>query len=447
MLKFPQKEFKMKENKNTTFRIEGGIPLSGVISAKGNKNSALPILASCIMIEGEIHLENVPKIEDVFSMIELIQSLGVSARWEGEHGLIIDASEISDTTIDAGLASKIRGSILLAAPLLHRLGKAVIPIPGGDRIGRRRLDTHLQVLGALGVDIEARSSEIHFKASEGGFHGNEIWLDEASVTGTEQAIMAASVAKGETVISNAASEPHVQDLCNFLIRHGAVIKGVGSNRLRIEGRAMKSDTNAFALSADFMEECSLIVAAAATRGKIILENHPWDEHHMMRLMLGKLGCSLDNVGGKVVVDGGKEMVINTEADRQMPTIKSAVWPGFNTDLMSALVVLATQAVGKVMFHETLFDNRFVWTDNLRRMGADITMCDPHRIIIQGATPLHPASGGIRSPDIRAGMALLVAALASPGIHFIENAYQIDRGYEDIDVRLRLLGARVERLEH
>ncbi len=446
MLKCSQKEFYMNTHKNTAFRIEGGIPLSGEISAKGNKNSALPILASCAMVNGVIVLENVPRIEDVLSMIELLESLGVSTDWREESTLAVDSSSLSKGKIDPDLAAKIRGSVLVAAPLLQRRGEAVIPIPGGDRIGRRRLDTHLQVFHALGVQFEAKPTEIVFKMINGGFKGNQVWLDEASVTGTEQAIMAAVLAEGETVISNAASEPHVQDLCRFLCGCGASIEGVGSNTLRITGVPFLESKEAFALGSDFMEECSLIAATLVTKGKIILEGHAWENHHMMRVMLRKLGCDLENIGGKVLVDGTGALAVRTEADKQMPAIKSAVWPGFNTDLMSALVVIATQSKGKVLFHETLFNNRFVWTDTLQRMGADILLCDPHRIMVTGCTPLHPVAGGIESPDIRAGMALLVAALATPGTHIVRNGYQIDRGYERIDERLRSLGANIQRIE-
>jgi UDP-N-acetylglucosamine 1-carboxyvinyltransferase len=277
--------------------------------------------------------------------------------------------------------------------------------------------------------------------------GKAIWLDEASVTGTEQGIMAAVIAQGETVMSNVASEPHVQDLCNFLILHGAQIKGVGTNQLVINGvEKLISCGKPFRLGNDFMEEGSLIVAGFATRGNIILEGCDLSQHHMMRLMFQKLGYELDEYVGSLRVNGQNLGVVKTEADGAMPVVKSAVWPGFNTDLLPALVTLATQANGKVMFHETLFDNRFIWTENLRRMGGDITMCDPHRVIVQGHTVLRPAPGGIQSPDIRAGMALLIACLATPGMHTVDNIYQIDRGYENIDARLNELGARIERIE-
>ena len=422
------------------FIIEGGHPLSGEVSPSGNKNAALPMLAACILTDEKITLRNLPDIRDVRTMRSLLESLGVSIHCIDPHTWEIQAKEIRSADLDSSLCKDIRASILLAGPMLAREGKIKLPPPGGDVIGRRRVDTHILSLGALGVKVEYNR---HFSFHVDKLLGANILLDEASVTATENTIMAAVMAKGTTIIRNAASEPHVQELCHFLNSLGAKISNIGSNTLEING-VDKLHGGDFKIGSDYLEVVSFIGAAVVTKGSITIKNAGNAYLDMVRLVFHRLGVDW-KIRGKdnIFVPQEQRLIIEPDLGNAIPEISVMPWPAFPTDLMSIAIVVATQSKGTVLFHDWMYPSRMFFTDKLVGMGAQIILCDPHRCIIQG--PSHLYGEKMEGPDIRAGMALLLATLSADGISSIRNVGQIDRGYERIDEKLSLLGANIRRV--
>ena len=423
-----------------SFVIEGGVPLRGTVKPAGNKNAALPILAACLLTADPVTLDNVPRIRDVEAMIELLCDIGADVEWLGPNQLRVWAAEITKTALDAELCTRIRASILFAGPLIARCGSADIPPPGGDVIGRRRVDTHLMAFAALGADVHAnRSYRLRVPS---GLRGADLYLDEASVTGTENAVMAAVLAHGTTTISNAACEPHVQDLCRLLNAMGARIEGVGSNVLTIHGvEALGGCTHR--VSADHIEVASFIGLAAVTGGEILIEDAAVEHLRSIRHTFSRLGVAIEIEGDAVRVPPGQELRIVDDVHAQIPKIEDGPWPMFPADLTSIAVAIATQATGTVLIFEKMFENRLIFTDKLVSMGARIILCDPHRVVVTGPARLYGER--MASPDIRAGMAMLIASLCAEGESRIGNVSEIDRGYERIDERLRALGARIERV--
>jgi UDP-N-acetylglucosamine 1-carboxyvinyltransferase len=423
-----------------SFVIEGGRRLSGTVRAAGNKNAALPILAACLLTDEPVTLTNVPTITDVETMLELMLDLGVEVDRRDGGWVRIHAAAIAKHELDEELCRRIRASILLAGPLLAREGAAIVPPPGGDVIGRRRLDTHIDALERLGADIAV---DRRYVMRTRGLTGRALFLDEASVTGTENAVMAAVLARGETTIANAASEPHVQDLCRFLAALGAQIDGIGSNVLRIRG-VDRLHGGEWRLCPDHIEVASFIGLAAVTDGEIVIEDVEPD--HMTAIWPGfeRLGIRCDLDDRCVRVPGGQELVIRDDVGAQIPKIEDGPWPAFPADLTSIALAVATQARGTVLIFEKMFENRLFFVDKLVGMGARIILCDPHRAIVNGPTQLYGER--LESPDIRAGMAMLIAGLCAEGRSTIGNIGQIDRGYERIDERLRALGASIERTD-
>ncbi len=420
------------------FVIEGGHPLHGDVTPSGNKNAALPLLAACLLTEEPVVLHNVPQIRDVLVMRELIESLGSQVEELDITTWRITTRELTASHLDPDLCRRIRASILIAGPVLARAGGLRLPPPGGDVIGRRRLDTHIAALRALGAKITYdRVFEIEAKE----LHGADILLDEASVTATENIIMAAVLAKGETQIRNAASEPHVQEVCQFLNSLGAKIEGIGSNTLHISG-VTSLRGGEFTIGPDLLEVVSYIGAAVVTRGNIRIHNAGVQHLEMIGQVFHRLGVGWQVDGSDLIVPSEQSLVIASDLDGAVPEIKTNVWPAFPTDLISIAITVATQATGSVLFHDWMFSGRMYFTDKLVGMGARIILCDPYRVLIQGPTPLY--SEKLESPDIRAGMALLLAALAARGTSKIRNIIQIERGYERVDEKLRALGARIER---
>lgn len=430
----------IRMDQGSRFVVEGGEPLSGSVKPAGNKNEALPVLAASLLLPGEITVRGVPRIRDVSTLLEILTRLGVRVGFAGEDAVTLDASLLSGDAPDRALCSEIRGSFLLVPGLLHRRGRAVMPRPGGDRIGRRRLDTHLLALEKLGARVAVKGTEVHVSL-DGRFQGTEVFLDEASVMATENAVMAAAVAEGRTQILNAASEPHVQGLCELLNAMGARIQGVGTNFLEIDGVDDLRPAQ-HGISPDHIEIGSFIALAAMTRGDLRIEGVVPRHLHMVRLVYRRLGVETRIEGNDLLVPGGQELVVCEDLDGAIPKVDDAPWPGFPADLTSLALVLATQARGTVLVHEKLFESRLFFVDRLISMGARVVLCDPHRAVVVGPSQLHGET--IASPDIRAGMALLGAALAAEGTSVIMNAHQVDRGYERIDERLRALGARIER---
>lgn len=405
----------------------------------GNKNSTLPLLAAALLTGERVVLRNVPDIGDVRTKLQLLASLGVDVSFR-EHVCVIDSSGMNVATPDAVLSSRIRTSVLLAAPLLARFGRAEIARPGGDRIGRRNLDTHLSALRALGANVEVLRER--YQLSSKRMQGVDIFLDEMSVTGTEQAILAAVLASGVTTISQAATEPHVQDVCRCLNAMGAKISGIGTHTLTISGVEELHGTD-FSVSPDYMEVGSFIALAAATRSRLRIEGCEPENQRITEVAFGRLGVSWQVEGEDIVVSDSQELAVRTEFDGATPKIDDLPWPGFPPDLISIAVVLATQCSGSVLVQQRLFDRRLVFVDRLIEMGAGIVQCDPHRVVVMGATRLRGIN--LVSPDIRAGMALVIAALAADGESTIRNIEQIDRGYERLDERLRMLGADIVRV--
>ncbi len=419
--------------------IEGGAPLRGTVVPSGNKNEALPVIAAALLVPGTVVIDNVPRIRDVETLVRIVRDLGARIEFTAEHTLTVDASALPAHRADSGLASEIRGSFLLAAPLLARQKRAVLPAPGGDRIGRRRIDTHLLALRQLGADVPPGDPFV--LVLDGSFRGGEVFLDEASVTATETALMAAAVAQGETRILNAASEPHVQGLCRALNAWGARIRGIGTNALEVDG----VDTlrgGPHRLGPDHIEIGSFAALAAMTDGDMRIADVIPDDLRMIRLVLSRLGVETQMDGRDLLVPSGQKRAITPDIGGAIPKVDDAPWPGFPADLTSLALVLATQCDGTVLIHEKLFESRLFFVDRLIAMGARIVLCDPHRAVVIGPSRLHGTD--MASPDIRAGMALIGAALAAEGRSVIHNARQVDRGYERIDTRLAALGARIKR---
>jgi UDP-N-acetylglucosamine 1-carboxyvinyltransferase len=422
------------------FVIEGGQPLSGRITAAGNKNAALPIIAACLLTDEPVVLRNVPRILDVETMVALVDDLGVTVDWQGPNELYVHASHLVKNELDERLCARIRASILLAGPLLARSGRAIIPPPGGDVIGRRRLDTHVHAFAFLGAEVHANR---RYDMRAPRLVGTNLFLDEASVTGTENAIMAAVTAEGETVIGNAACEPHVQDLCRFLVSLGAHIQGIGSNVLRIEG-VEGLGGGEYRIAPDHIEVASLMGLAAVTPGEIIIEDVRPEDLAAVTPGFDRLGVFAEIDGTTVRVPDGQELVVRDDLGGQIPKIEDGPWPAFPADLTSIALAVATQARGTILIFEKMFENRLFFVDKLVGMGARVILCDPHRAIVAGPSRLYGER--MESPDIRAGMAMLIASLCADGVSTIGNISQIDRGYERIDERLRSLGARIERVE-
>jgi len=418
------------------------VPLAGTITPAGNKNSALPILAACLLTEDEVILRNVPRIRDVEAMTLLLDGLGARVEWLGQSEVSVDASGVADgCSIDPELAERIRASFLLAGPLLARFGKVCMPPPGGDVIGRRRLDPHLDAFRALGASVED-GQDIRLDAPL-GLRPCDFLMDEPSVMATENALMAAALTRGPTVIRNAASEPHVQDLARMLVSMGAPIDGIGSNVMTVHGTGgLRGCTHAIA--PDHIEIGSFMALAGVTGGELIVKDTVPEDLRMIRLAFDRLGLRSEVRGSDVIVPGNQQLVIRNDAGDHMPKVEDGPWPSFPADLTSIALALATQAEGSVIIHEKMFENRLFFCDKLQLMGAAITICDPHRAIVLG--PRRLTGQRVESPDIRAGMAMLIAALCAEGVTEIGNIRQIDRGYERIDERLRHLGARIERVD-
>jgi UDP-N-acetylglucosamine 1-carboxyvinyltransferase len=440
------------------FIIDGGIPLEGTLTPAGNKNAALPILASCLLTEDEVIVRNVPRIRDVDAMLAILSAIGVRVQFLGSNDVSLCASVINESSgaeeaswdhdaagapaieVDPELAEQIRASFLLAGPLLARFHRAVMPPPGGDVIGRRRLDPHLHAFSAMGAEISS-GRNILLDAPH-GLHPSDVFLDEPSVMATENALMAAALIPGTTIIGNAACEPHVQDLARMLVKMGADIQGIGSNLLTINGAESLRGAE-HTIAPDHIEIGSFMALAGVTGGELRIKDARPDDLLMVRLVLERLGLCSQVDGDDVVVPGGQKLIVRSDVGDYKCKIQDGPWPAFPADLTSIAVALATQAEGSVLIHEWMFENRLVFTDKLVTMGADIVLCDPHRAIVTG--PRRLRAERVESPDIRAGMAMLLAALCAEGRSEIGNIRQIDRGYERIDERLRGLGARIERV--
>ncbi len=421
------------------YEIEGSFPLKGTIRPSGNKNAALPCLAACLLTSEEVVLENLPEIEDVHVMMAILTFLGADIEKQSAHSYRLKTTDIKEDTIPLELSSQLRASILLAGPLLARSGRILLPPPGGDVIGRRRLDTHFQAFKELGVRVDVDG---FFVLQTNKLVGTDLFLDEASVTATENVIMAAVLAEGTTFIQNAASEPHVQDLCRMLNQMGANIKGIGSNILHIEG-VKKLQGTRFKISSDFMEVGSLIGLAAVTRSELTIEDAVPHDLRMTKIAFGKLGIHWESDGQNIRVPSGQELRVVSDLGGMIPKIDDAPWPGFPTDLVSIALVIATQVEGTVLIYEKMFESRLFFVDKLISMGARIILCDPHRAVVSGPSRLK--GDDLVSPDVRAGMAMVIAALCAEGKSTIHNVYQIERGYEDLANRLTKLGAHIKRL--
>ncbi len=420
--------------------IEGGHPLKGRIRANGNKNAALPCVAACLLTSETVRLTNVPEIEDILVMFDILRDLGSTVVREAPNTFAVTTHDIKRTEISAELAKKVRASILFAGPMLARVGKVVLPPPGGDVIGRRRLDTHFLALSELGARFEV---DTVYTLTANKLVGLDLFLDEASVTGTENAIMAAVLASGKTVIQNAAGEPHVQDLCNMLNGMGAKIRGIGSNILEIDGVKTLHGTE-FRIGADFMEVGSLIGLAACTHSELEIEDVQPQHLRMTKLGFAKLGIFWETEGTTLKVPAGQPMKVVSDLGGQIPKIDDAPWPGFPPDVLPIMTVVATQCDGTTLIHDKMFESRMFWVDKLISMGARIILCDPHRAVVSGAASLQGMD--LVSPDVRAGMALVIASLCAEGRSTIQNVYQIERGYENIASRLAALGAKIQRVK-
>ncbi len=422
------------------FVIEGGVSLSGVVTPSGNKNAALPILAATLLTDEKVVLDNVPHIKDVETMLALLAELGVEIEETGDHQLTIQARNVTRAELDPDLCREMRASILLAGPILARCGYVKLPPPGGDVIGRRRVDTHLMALEALGAEVKVDSG-YGIKADR--LRGRDLFLDEASVTGTENTLMAACLAEGTTVICNAASEPHVQDLARFLKSLGAHIEGIGSNTLAVHG-VKRLGGSSCRIASDHIEVGSFIGLAAVTDGELLIRDAVPEHLRMIRLVFKRLGVKVEVRGQDVFVPREQSLEIVPDIDGAVPKIEDAPWPAFPADMMSIALVVATQAKGLVLIHEKMFESRLYFVDKLISMGARIILCDPHRALVVGPAQLHGER--LESPDIRAGVALVIAGLCARGQSVIRNVGQIDRGYERIEEKLQKLGARIERVK-
>ena len=423
-----------------SFLIKGGQPLCGTISPAGNKNGALPIIAASLLADEPVLLRNVPHIRDVETMLQLVASTGAGVTEVEPNTVRIDPRDVHRTSLDPALCAQIRGSVLLAGPLLARTGRCVLPSPGGDGIGRRRLDTHLLAFNALGVRASFERGALELDVER--LRGNQMFLDEASVTATENTVIAAALADGETIIGNAACEPHVQDLCRFLNALGARIGGVGSNLLSISG-VERLRGGEYTIAPDHIEVGSFIGLAVMTGGELEVQDVTPDDLRPIEVGFSRLGVRWQLEGGSLRVPRDQELVVQDDLGAAIPKIDDGPWPAFPADLTSIALAIATQARGTVMIFEKMYENRLFFVDKLVGMGARIILCDPHRAVVSGPSRLY--GDRMESPDIRAGMALLLAALAADGESVIGNVGQIDRGYERIDERLRQLGASIERV--
>ena len=422
------------------FVIEGGVPLRGAITPAGNKNASLPLLAACLLSDEPVTLHNVPHIRDVLDMRDLIESVGAQVEELDTHTWRITARTLRPADLDPDLCRRIRASILIAGPMTARAGELHLPPPGGDVIGRRRLDTHILALQALGAEVTYERM-FHFQSR--GLKGAEIVMDEASVTGTENAIMAAVTASGDTVIHNAASEPHVQELCQFLNTLGARINEIGSNTLHITG-VPHLHGGEFTIGPDYLEVLSFVGAAAVTHGEVLIYNAGVRYLVMVAEVFRRLGIQWQVEGDDILVGSEQPLEVIPDLDGAIPEIKTNVWPAYPTDLISIAITIATQASGSILFHDWMYSGRMYFIDKLVSMGARIILCDPYRCLVQGPTQLFGEK--LESPDIRAGMALVLAALAAKGESRIRNISQIDRGYENVEGKLRLLGAHIVRVQ-
>ena len=423
------------------FVIQGGAPLSGEIVPAGNKNAALPEIAACLLTDEEVVLSNVPRIRDTEAQIALLERLGVKVHWSGENEIRLQADAVGGTEVDEELAARIRASFLLAGPLLARFGQARMPPPGGDFIGRRRLDPHLDAFRDMGARVEGERW-IEVSARDGELKPCRIFMDEPSVMATENALMAAALTEGPTTIANAACEPHVQDLARLLVRMGARIDGIGSNVVTVHGRDKLGGAE-HRICPDHIEVASFMALAAATKGELRVRDTEPEDLVMIRRQFRRLGLQSMVEGNDVLVPPEQVLKIKADLGQATPKVEDGPWPAFPADLTSIALALATQADGEILIFEKMFENRLFFVDKLVAMGARITLCDPHRAIVYGPSRLHGER--VDSPDIRAGMAMLIAALAAEGTSEIGNITQIDRGYERIDLRLRDLGARIERV--
>ncbi|HWZ28063.1 MAG TPA: UDP-N-acetylglucosamine 1-carboxyvinyltransferase [Gemmatimonadales bacterium] len=423
-----------------TFVVSGGRSLTGTVRPAGNKNAALPILAATILADGPCAIDNVPRIRDVETMLALLEHLGAGIQWTGTNAVTIDPRKVEPREIDAALSARIRASILLAGPMLARFGRVTLPPPGGDVIGRRRIDTHFLALERLGAEVTVGE---RYTLEAKALAGADVFLDEPSVTGTENALMAAVGAKGTTVFRNAASEPHVQDLARFLVALGAAIDGIGTNTITVTGgTALKAAP--YTVGPDHIEIGSFIGLAAVTNGAITIEGVRPDDLRATLLAFERLGVRPRVTGTSLVVDADQERRVRADLGGHIPELYDGPWPAFPADLMSIAIVTATQCEGMLLVFEKMFESRLFFVDKLIGMGARIVLCDPHRAVIAGPAPLRGQV--LESPDIRAGMAILLAALAAQGESVIHNIGQIERGYERIDQRLRGLGAEIRRVE-
>jgi UDP-N-acetylglucosamine 1-carboxyvinyltransferase len=422
------------------FVVQGGRPLNGSVRPAGNKNAALPILAATLLTDEDVILENVPDIRDVRTLIELISRLGADCEWTAPNTVRVRASDLRISEIDHSLAARIRASILLAGPMLARVGRMVLAPPGGDVIGRRRVDTHFLALSKLGATVE---TEHGYSLETKGLVGADIFLDEPSVTATENTVMAAVLATGRTTIRNAAAEPHVQDLCNMLLTLGAQISGIGTHVLEIDG-VERLHGGTFRIGSDHIEVGSFIGLAAVTGGELMIEDAA--VHHLDSTLLAfeRIGISCEIRGQDLFVPAAQDRVVRMDMGGHIPKIDDGPWPAFPADLTSIALVVATQCRGTILIFEKMFESRMFFADKIIGMGARIVLCDPHRAVVVGPSRLHAAV--VESPDIRAGMALLIAALAAEGESHLYNIGQIERGYERIDERLRALGAQIERVD-
>jgi UDP-N-acetylglucosamine 1-carboxyvinyltransferase len=424
------------------FIVHGGKPLNGVVRPTGNKNAALPMIAATLLTDEDVFLENVPRIRDVVTLLNLLEVLGAETEWTGPNEVRVRAANVGEKQLDAGQAARIRASILLAGPMVARTGGMQLPPPGGDVIGRRRVDTHFLALRKLGAEVVEDPSFFGLRA-EGGLKGADMFLDEPSVTGTENAAMAAALAKGTTRIRNAAAEPHVQDLCHMLVGMGAKINGIGTGTLEIEGRE-RLGGGRFRITSDHIEIGSFIGLAAVTRGEITIQDAAIE--HLDSTLIGfrRLGLDIQVRGEDLFIPGGQSPEIQMDMGGHIPTLGDGPWPQFPADLTSIALTTATQCKGTILIHEKMFESRMFFADKLVSMGASLVLCDPHRVLVIGPARLRGAP--VESPDIRAGMALLIAALGAEGRSDIYNTGQIERGYERIDERLRALGAEIEKTD-
>ena len=424
------------------FVIEGGAPLSGTIVPAGNKNAALPALAACLLTAEEVVVRNVPRIRDVDAMLSLLSGLGTQVEWREDNAVALKAQDIDPAAVDLDAAEAIRASFLIAGPLLARFNRAAMPTPGGDVIGRRRLDPHLDAFRALGATVSHDRSFGYRIDAPSGLKATDFFMDEPSVMATENALMAAALTPGSTVIHNAASEPHVQDLARLLLAMGARIEGIGSNVLVVHGSDTLGGAD-YAIGPDYIEIGSFVALAAVTGGDLRIRGGATDDLRMTRMAFERLGCRIELDGDDVVVPPDQKLRVRDDEGDAVSKIEDGPWPAFPADLTSIALALATQSEGMVMIFEKMFENRLFFVDKLVNMGARVILCDPHRAVVSGPSRLHGSR--MESPDIRAGMAMLIAALCAEGQSEIGNIRQIDRGYERIDERLRDLGARIERV--